>query len=1430
MPRGSDTIPLYFATVPAPTTPPPDSLGRYRIVRRLGAGGMAEVFLAKSTGAEGIEKILVVKRVLPTFARSPKFISMFVDEAKVAMRLNHPNIVQVYAFEQVKDEFLLAMEFVDGLDVGRLISSARRQQRRIPYELCAYLVGETAKGLDYAHNRKDESGVPMDIVHRDVSPQNALVSYDGIVKIADFGIARARLVSEETGVIKGKFSYMSPEQARGQRVDRRSDVYSLGVVLGELLMNRAMYPGQQGMEVLEQVREGRLTLPRQVDREVPAELEEVVRRATSFDREERYQTARSLAGALSRWLHGQEEILDATDLERFVQEIAPREVTSPDGAALPTRSGHTGTAETHASLPHAGNRELRERRNVVVVHGRFRGDEDEPITGVDRAARSVSDQAVRVLDDIAYKYDAILDWPEGQGKRSFRFLIGLGRVSVDDPLHATRVALDVIDALEGLSADLLAPLSASIGLSRGVVATVRAHTGRLRYQPLEGVFEVARELGDHGEGGEILATGEVYRLARRAFAFDEQDVREVTVSGTQAGPRRFRAYRLRGARTREERAAEAMAVAGQVGLFGRAMEIQALVDAYKEVTTNLRSAYLCILGELGVGKSALVAAALDAFEPKPRVLRLECVFGTTEVPYAAVAEMVREACDIPDDASSEPARRILRDTLERVLPPELVATAMDALEPLVAPTVASEDAGDRSAALTRAVRFLLAGLARSGPLVVWVDALQFADAPSLQLMGRLMAQSYDSPLMVIVCGRADDRAEELLGGVPQIELEELDEADRRSLVKARLAGALVPDEIHQAIVHRAGGNPFFIIELIDALLDRGVIRIEGQGDARRVIRRTGAAFALPTTLEDVIAARLAELPEHERHALRWLAVTGPGLRAVDLRTLTGEDLSSDLSGLEDRGLLQKRAGGGLFFPSAVVRHVAYESIDSGDRVRMHRMMANYLTALDVAVPPARLGHHREQAGDRAGAAQAFLTAGHLAHSMYSHEEAMRFYGRALALFEPRDKGAFEAHESREQILRALGRRTEQRNELESLRALAERSRDPRQTAVAFSRLARYDLDAARPTGVDALLRRALDAAIQADDKPSEIEALRLLGQLRRDQGDTQGAIEALDRALARAGMDAEWLSARGQTLVQKAILLWRAGRLDESLEAGAEAVVIFRRLGLKGHEAHALSSLGVALAHKGSFEDAIQMMRASILLDREIGDRLHLGRKVSNVGQLYAELGDVDNALAFLQRSLEVFETVDDQSGQSDALCAMGELLAEQVGDLDAAEGVLMDARTIAERIQDPYDLAHVCLVESTVWMLRDEVDRAERSAREAVSHARAAGARGYEVLALAVRAEALARSGRDEDARRVASDVRRSVEGRRDVERAERVYLHMAVALALSAEPDAAQVALADARAVVEGRLSLIRDERLQRAYRESSLVQSIHSELPGA
>jgi len=272
--------------------PLPTQLGGFEIIRRLGAGGMAEVFVAKRQGAEGTYKILVLKRILPAHGASRRFRSMFVEEALLATRLNHPNIVQVYEFNDYGDEgLLLSMEYVEGPDLGKVMSAAKAKATRIPPWVGAYMISEAGKGLHYAHERK-EGGTPLEIVHRDVSPQNILLSYEGAVKIADFGIAKANLFRDEGGVIKGKYGYMSPEQARGERVDRRSDIYALGVILHELLTARALHGSLGGDGLLEAVRSGVVEPPSTFARDVPPELETLLMRALAKTPDDSFQPAR----------------------------------------------------------------------------------------------------------------------------------------------------------------------------------------------------------------------------------------------------------------------------------------------------------------------------------------------------------------------------------------------------------------------------------------------------------------------------------------------------------------------------------------------------------------------------------------------------------------------------------------------------------------------------------------------------------------------------------------------------------------------------------------------------------------------------------------------------------------------------------------------------------------------------------------------------------------------------------------------------------------------------------------------------------------------------------------------------------------------------------------------------------------------------------
>ena len=1363
---------------------------------------MAEVFLVKSTGAEGIEKLLVLKRVLPSFAKSSKFITMFVDEAKVAMRLNHPNIVQVYAFEQSQGEFLLAMELVDGLDLGRLVAAARRKGVPIPPGLAAYLIMEVAKGLDYAHKRKDSSGVPMEIVHRDVSPQNVLLTYEGVIKVADFGIAKARMVSEETGVIKGKFAYMSPEQARGDKVDRRSDVYSLGVLFAELLMGRVMYPGRQGLDVLEAVRNAQRTLPSEVDPSIPTSLDRIVRRATAADREERYQTARSLSGALSQYLHNEEQVWDAEALELFIDEVAPREQTSPQG--LQRARAFTSGANTAHSR--AGTGEVRERRLVVVVAGRFRGDGSRADANVDAGT-----EVAKVLSDIAYKTDAVLSWPEGPGRGSFRFIVGLGKASVNDPLEAVRIATDTVEALGGLSADLLMPISASLGLSRGTVSTVRDAQGRLmRYSPIGGVIEVAEGLADVGEPGDVLVAGEVYRLARRDYAF-EAETRDVDVRTEAGGPSQvLAAWALRGARTREERQAE-MPV-GDLPLIGRDDEVRTVLELYEDAVHSNKTIFACFTGELGVGKTSLLGAALGTLDaPEPRILRTECTFGSSDVPFAAVADLVRDAAEISDEASADEAGQLLDELLTAALPPEMARLAGARLGPLVGVTSGGGEGDVR--VVTRGLELLVAGLTRDQPLVIWIDNLQWGDTPSLELLGAMRQRSYEVPCLVLMSSRPEERLQPLLRGVPQFELQGLDDASTRELIAKRF-DAQVPEDVVAAIMTRASGNPFFVNELVDALLERGAVEVADRGDERRVLRRPGVPIQLPTTLEGVVAARLDELNDRERLALRWLSVAGKGLRESELSQLAGVALADAVEGLVTRGLVQERSGSVLDFTSAVIRQVAYEGADIDDRIRMHRRIAQHLHDGDRPAAPGRIARHLEQAGERAAAARAYLEAADAARAVYSNRESLRFFGRALQLLAPDDHDQrFRAHAGREQILRFLGRPNEQAVELEAMRNIARRHGGPRRRATALLRLARFELDAARYDAVAELLPDALTAAQSSGDRALELDALRLRAELARNQGDPAAALDACEEALDRAGTGREFLDKRAHVLIQKGILLRRAGRAEEAFSAYTEAIVIFRRLGIRRSEAFALSSLGVALTANGLYEDAIIVFRASIHIDRETGDRLRLGRKLSNVGQLYDTLGDPEMGLAFVQRALDVFEAVDDRAGRCDALSAIAEMMLEKGEDPGAAAVPLDQARRIASRLGSSYEIARERLVRAHLEHALGRLGRAAEAARSTIEAARREGLVAFELHALA-RLAVVKAASEDTDAASVAREVASRLREGSIVERAERLWLHIAETLDAAGAEDEADDARTRAEQVVRTKAEAIRSDALRQRF----------------
>lgn len=300
-----------------------EQFGKYILLEKLAVGGMAEVYLAKQSGANGVSKFVAVKRILPQFSDKEDFIDMFKEEASITINLNHSNIVSIYDFGIEKGQFYLVMEFVEGRNLRQILNELKKANKSISIEQAVYIVKEATAGLDHAHRCTDsKSGKPLNITHRDMSPQNIMISFEGESKVIDFGIAKVEKETDGTkaGTLKGKFAYMSPEQSEGLPIDPRTDVFALGIILWELLANDRLFTGSNEAAILRKVRDCQIPPIRKINPLVPPELERIVTKALAKDKNVRYQTAANLQKDLNRFLNMHAPDFSSQDFSTFIKE------------------------------------------------------------------------------------------------------------------------------------------------------------------------------------------------------------------------------------------------------------------------------------------------------------------------------------------------------------------------------------------------------------------------------------------------------------------------------------------------------------------------------------------------------------------------------------------------------------------------------------------------------------------------------------------------------------------------------------------------------------------------------------------------------------------------------------------------------------------------------------------------------------------------------------------------------------------------------------------------------------------------------------------------------------------------------------------------------------------------------------------------------
>lgn len=326
-------------------------LGQYVIDEKLAQGGMAEIFKGRAMDPHGLARPVVIKRILPHIAASPEFVEMLVAEAKLAVQLTHGNIAQIYDLGKVGEDYFMVMEYVDGKSLSQIARRLRQTGQKIPVAMALYICSEIASGLDYMHRKTGADGRPLNIIHRDISPQNIIISQSGTIKIIDFGIAKAesQVSTTDSGVVKGKFAYMSPEHVSGDRLDGRTDVFSLNVILWELLTNQRLFKGKNNKETIQRVKRCRVPAAAGYREDIPKDVEKILKQALTKQRKHRYPAAHDLLIDLIRTLVQNYPEFAPKDLEIYLKQLFSGQWFNEELAA-PTEVPGEPPTEIEASL------------------------------------------------------------------------------------------------------------------------------------------------------------------------------------------------------------------------------------------------------------------------------------------------------------------------------------------------------------------------------------------------------------------------------------------------------------------------------------------------------------------------------------------------------------------------------------------------------------------------------------------------------------------------------------------------------------------------------------------------------------------------------------------------------------------------------------------------------------------------------------------------------------------------------------------------------------------------------------------------------------------------------------------------------------------------------------------------------------------------
>ena len=1200
--------------------------GKYQLIERLARGGMAEVFKAKSHGVEGFEKILVIKRILAELGENPQFVEMFINEAKIAVTLSHANIVQVFDLGLADETYFIAMEYVAGADLATVLRRARKYNKPLSMELAVFIVSETAKGLDYAHRRKDAELRPLNIVHRDVSPQNILLSYEGEVKLTDFGIAKARTtVEQETaaGVLKGKYAYMAPEQARGKEVDARTDIFALGTVLYETLSGVNPFVRKSTYETLQRVRDGAADPIREVAPDVPEELAAIVERAMQPDPSARYANAGVLYEELIQFLYASSRRAGAMDLSNYLDALRSaaqgrrRRPTDSKLMAAFEMDTSVGRPRSKDSTPASASRPRSQASRVTTGTGRGR----TPATHAQAERRDLTVLAVDLKPDAEVEQQIVEAVRRAGGtvveRRGGLFgVFGLRIPDGRDTEAAARTALLIRQSFE--TAQL--QLKFAIHGGRALVDV----DGQIAAED-EGFQEIlagAEQLLRQAETGKPLATARAQHALRRYFDL-----------AAQSGH-----WQVLGERN----------VTESFGRFvGRRNELRRIGEILA-VANKGRQCLITLVGEAGIGKSRLLLETMRRLRLGSHnvgVYMTRVPPGTADAPLATAQEMLRAILGIDEFDGFEE----IREKVSRLRELGLSQGELNAVSAALGLPV--EQKGSGGLRLRAALARIALKLAEDQLTVFAIDDFDQIDPQSFELLLTLAKSSSGGRIVIVAVHRPDspfDWSE--ASNRYEIRLGPLSDEDVARLTAARLGVEEVPAELLREVSSKSVGNPLYVEEYLLALQDAGAIDIDEDNRDKVRFNPQVAAVEVPKTLRGIVQSRLARLAPAERHLVQVASVIGGRFHDVLIQQVVGlefEEVSDVLETLVEREILARTGAGEYGFAHGLLPEVLQAQLPVESRKELHTAVGQ---AFEAVYPDhqdelaERLAYHYREGGNRTRSIDFLVRAADRLEKEHNLPGAVANLTRAIEMLSQsaspdRDRMlefywrvgemCFRGRRLRdgvERVDRALeladglgrddfvarfsmlrGRLLAHMNNIEEAKPWFDRARQVAQRlggAELLRNIAHAEAENLARNGEYGkgvrLLREALMLAQKAGDRNAEIRCLVPLALAYAGSGDAAAAEHSLSEARRLAGASPDRLL-ECEMWKTESLIYFFTGDIQHSARAASAGLELAKEYGFPSEAAVNAHNLGEDYLRMGDFKRAFAMLRYSYDLSREHG-------------------------------------------------------------------------------------------------------------------------------------------------------------------------------------------------------------------------------------